>query len=172
MSSDDDGEDRRLVARFLAARDEASFRALYRRHAGAVYGLALRLAGGRAAQAEDVAQESWVRAMRGLGGFRWGSRLSSWLCGIAVNVWRESCREPVGGAALDDAIVAPRADGDLGRIVAGLPPRARAVLVLHDVEGYTHAEIGALLGIEDGTSKSQLAKARAAVRAALAHGDG
>src|SRR5262249_61027707 len=91
----DDAEDRRLVARFLDARDEASFRALYRRHAAAVYGLALRLCGGRAAQAEDVAQESWVRAMRGLGGFRWGSRLGSWLCGIAVNVWRESCREGV-----------------------------------------------------------------------------
>ena len=169
----DDAEDRRLVERFVAARDEASFRALYRRHAAAVYGLALRLCGGRAAQAEDVAQESWVRAMRGLGGFRWSSRLGSWLCGIAVNVWRESCREPVVGEAPEEPAVAPRPDGDLGRIVAGLPPGARAVLVLHDVEGYTHAEIGALLGIEDGTSKSQLAKARAAVRAALAaNGDG
>jgi len=168
-----DDEDRRLVARFLDARDERSFRALYRRHAGTVYGLALRLCGGRAAQAEDVAQEAWVRATRGLGGFRWGSRLGSWLCGIAVNVWRESCREGFVGEPPAEAVVAPRADGDLGRIVAGLPPGARAVLVLHDVEGYTHAEIGALLGIEDGTSKSQLAKARAAVRAALAaNGDG
>ena len=165
----DDGEDRRLVARFLRARDERAFRAIYRRHAAGVYGLALRLCGGRAVEADDVAQEAWVRAVRALGGFRWGSRLRSWLCGIAVNVWRETRRgPPPGDTAAGEAATPPGDDGDLARVVASLPTGAREVLLLHDVEGYTHAEIAALLGIEDGTSKSQLSRARAAVRAALA----
>jgi len=167
--TDDDEEDRRLVARFLGTRDERAFRAVYRRHAAGVYGLALRLSGGQAVEADDVAQEAWVRAVRALGGFRWQSRLRSWLCGIAVNVWRERRRDPPPAeAAPAEAAAAPAADGDLARVVASLPAGAREVLLLHDVEGYTHAEIAALLGIEAGTSKSQLSRARAALRAALA----
>ena len=164
----DDEEDRRLVARFLGARDAASFRALYRRHAGGVYGLALRLCGGRAAEADDVTQEAWLRAVRRLGAFAWRSRLRTWLCGIVVNVWRETHGAAPRGEPAPEAMVSSPAGDDVARIVASLPPGAREVLLLHDVEGFTHAEIAEMLGIEDGTSKSQLSRARAAVRAALA----
>jgi RNA polymerase sigma-70 factor (ECF subfamily) len=163
-SSDD--EDRRLVDAFLRRRDAASFRALYRRHAGAVYGLALRLSGGRSAEADDVTQEAWLRATRRLPSFAWRSRLRTWLCGIAVNVWRETHAPPPRLEPADEPTTGPPVD-DVARIVAALPPGAREVLLLHDVEGFTHAEIAEMLGIEDGTSKSQLSRARAAVRAAL-----
>lgn len=167
MSSGDDEADAALIAAFLRARDERSFRALYRRHAAGVYGLALRLTGGRAAEADDVAQEAWVRAVRGMGGFRGGSRLRTWLCGIAVNVWRESRRVSWDGEVEEVAVAARDRRGELAELVDALPPGARAVLVLYDGLGHTHAEIAALLGIDEGTSKSQLSRARAALRAKL-----
>jgi RNA polymerase sigma-70 factor (ECF subfamily) len=163
LTADDD----LLVAAFLRARDAASFRALYRRHAGGVYGLALRLCAGRAAEAEDVTQETWIRAVRGLPGFAGRSSLRTWLCGIAVNVWRETRRAPPAAPLDAEPATPPRAGDDVARLVAALPPGAREVLLLHDGLGFTHAEIAAMLGIEDGTSKSQLSRARAAVRAAL-----
>jgi RNA polymerase sigma-70 factor (ECF subfamily) len=161
-----------LVERFLRGRGEDAFRALYRAHTPALYALALRLAGGERAEAEDLVQESWVRALTALRTFRAQSALRSWLCGVLVNVhrgriradWRivdapdvEALADTTGR---DDAI-------DLERAIAALPEGARDVYVLHDVHGYTHREIAELMGIVEGTSKSQLNRARSLLRSSL-----
>jgi RNA polymerase sigma-70 factor (ECF subfamily) len=170
--------DRELVTRFLAARSETAFRRLYRRHTPRLYQTVLRLVGGSGAEAEDVVQEVWLRAADRLEGFRWVSSLSTWLTGIAVNVCRETRRsrpreveaaaehEPAAGS-LD-----PPGSGalDLERALAALPDGYRRVVILHDVEGYTHEETARLLGIEAGTSKSQLHQARWALRRLLEPG--
>jgi RNA polymerase sigma-70 factor (ECF subfamily) len=101
--------------------------------------------------------------------FRGDSSLSTWLCGFIVNGCRarspgrltsEDAPAPGVSVAFDDPI-------DVHRALAALADGYRAVLVLHDVMGYTHAEVAAMLGIEPGTSKSQLSRARAAMRAKL-----
>jgi RNA polymerase sigma-70 factor (ECF subfamily) len=165
-------EDRDLVARFLARRDEPSFSALYARHAGGVFALGSRLSGS-ASEAEDLLQEVWIRAAEGLGGFRWESSLRTWLCGILVRRWKEVCRararrpQTVGLAGeTGDGWVEGNPAGrlDLEAAVRALPDGYREVVLLHDVNGYTHAEIAALLQIEEGTSKSQLARGRERLR--------
>lgn len=165
-------DDHALVERFLRGRSEDAFRALYRAHTPALYALALRLTGGDRGEAEDLVQESWVRALTALRTFRGQSALRSWLCGVLVNVRRGRMRadwriidapdaEPLADpASNDDAI-------DLERAVAALPDGARDVYVLHDVHGYTHREIAELLGIVEGTSKSQLNRARYLLRISL-----
>ena len=164
--------DRALVREFLAARDEAAFRTLYRAHTPALYALALRLTGGDDREAEDLVQESWTRAVRGLGSYRADAALRAWLCGLLVNVRRERIRTDwrISDAPLDDTPAPPRlpeASLDLERAIAALPQGARDVFILHDVEGYKHREIAVMLGVEPGTSKSQLARARALLRASL-----
>lgn len=170
-------EDRALADAVLRARDEAAFRTLYRRHTPALYRLALRLGGGDGPWAEELVQRTWIRAVEGLGSFGWRSSLPSWLGGIAINCARELWRDARtrGETDLVDEIGAPRSPAaeervDLERAIERLPAGYREVFVLHDVEGYTHEEIGGLLGIEPGTSKSQLSRARLRLRAALAPG--
>lgn len=169
-------EDRELVAEFLATRSESAFRRLYRRHASAVYAMLLRLTAGDSARAEDCLQDAWMRAVAALDRFAWRSSLRTWLRGIAINCWREGWREdrraPLRlGEDTEPAVpdsVSPLDVIALERAVTLLPDGYRAVLVLHDVEGFTHEEIADALGIVPGTSKSQLARARAAVRRSLA----
>ena len=176
---DDQGErgvDHEAVREFLATRSEPAFRVLYRRHSGALYGLLLRLTGGNAALSQDLMQETWLRAVEGLDRFGWQSRFSVWLNGIGVNCWREWVRssrrnELLVADNLDES-PGPTSPGPLDGLalaaaVAGLPEGYRTVLVLHDIEGYAHEEIATLLGIAPGTSKSQLARARLALRRAL-----
>jgi RNA polymerase sigma-70 factor (ECF subfamily) len=167
-------EDRALVARVVSHGDERAFGTLYDRHTGYLYALALRLTGGDAAAAEDVVHDAWVRASRRLTRFEWRSALRTWLAGFVIRCAAEAARaadEVVGhaeAAGAEDGTLTALADRvDLERAIAGLPPGFRQVLVLHDVEGYTHEEVGRLLGIEPGTSKSQLSRARAAVRRTL-----
>ena len=123
--------------------------------------------------ADDVVQESWLRASAALERFRWDSTLSTWLCGIGVHAALEVLRRSrrwVDDEALDQVAAPdpPPGEGiDMSTALAALPSRQRAVMVLHDVEGYTHDEIAVLLGIVPGTSKSQLTHARSAVRRAL-----
>lgn len=167
-------DDRAIVAAFLGTRDEAVFRVLYRRHSPALYLLALRLTGGAHSDAQDAVQEAWMRAVGVLEGFRWASSLRTWLCGITVNCCREIVRRrgETGGSDGTDAEPEARPEGDdvgLEQLVRRLPAGCRQVLVLHDVEGYTHAEVGAFLGIEVGTSKHQLFRARRLLRAWLSH---
>ena len=170
-----DEDDRRLAARFLATRDEAAFRALYRRHASFLYRFLLQLSGGDATAAEEGVQETWVRAARGLSGFAWRSSLKTWLAGIAIRWWREERRAASREADLPGEEALPPAPAvrreidrvDLERAIAALPPGYRRAILLHDVEGYTHEEVAELTGIDVGTSKSQLSRARNALRARL-----
>ncbi len=172
LISEPEDDDRRLVHVFQATRSEAAFRQLYRRHAAALYGLLRHLTGGDPTEAEDLAQEAWLRAVAGLGRFRWGSSFRTWLRGIGVNCWRERIRGLHPEQTLSDDAAAPaelERHSLLDRLaleeaLARLAPGYRAVLVLHDVEGYRHEEVADLLGITEGTSKSQLARARAALR--------
>jgi RNA polymerase sigma-70 factor (ECF subfamily) len=166
----DSANDRALAAAFLKTRSEAAFRALYARHASVVWGFARRLLPGREADAEDVLQEVWLRALRALPAFRWDSSLRSWLCGIAVNCARERWRERPF-EQVEASVAAPteprETEIDLGRALERLSEGYREVVLLHDVMGYTHEEIAEILDIEAGTSKSQLSRGRAALRTLL-----
>ena len=165
--------DESLVAEFLSRRDEEAFRALYRRHSPRLWLVILRLLGGRDAEAQDALQDTWIRAAARLPEFRWEARLSTWLTGIAVNRCREAWRGDRRAPRETELAEEPRAEAaaserlDLERAVRALPDGFRAVLVLHDVEGYTHDEIARLLAIDAGTSKSQLSRARARLRETL-----
>lgn len=171
------------VRRFARRRDEASFRQLYKAHTPPIYGLGLRLS--RSPQtAEDLVQETWVRAVRQLDQFQGTARFSTWLSAILVNCYREYIRsERRHAPALENAATASAATEnagseralsqdipqalDLDAAIARLPDGFREVLVLHDVNGYTHHEIAQLLDIQEGTSKSQLTRARARMRELL-----
>ena len=170
-------DDRVLADAVARSGDETAFRALYRRHTPALYRLALRLGGGDGPWAEELVQRAWIRAVEGLSSFAWRSSLSSWLGGIAINcareLWREARMRSETALAEEIPVASPRLLApeeriDLERAIERLPAGYREVFVLHDVEGYTHEEIGGLLGIESGTSKSQLSRARQRLRAALA----
>jgi RNA polymerase sigma-70 factor, ECF subfamily len=158
--------------------DGGAVRALYQRHAARVYAVVRRLAGDDAL-AEDWAQEAWVRAIRALPTFRGESQFTTWLHRIAINsaLHGRRSRERKTGREEPIDLVTPSqpAEGErtllrmrLERAMAQLPEGMRRVLVLHDVEGYTHEEIGSMLGVNPGTCKSQLFKARARMRALLA----
>jgi RNA polymerase sigma-70 factor (ECF subfamily) len=159
--------DDRVIAQ-LRRGDEAAFRELYRRFTPRLFAVSLRLLA-RRADAEDAVQETWLRAVRGLGGFRGDSSLSTWLTGIAIRCSLEllRARRPQVRDEHGPAMPAPHVTIDLERAVAELPDGYRAVLVLHDIEGHTHQEIAALLDIEPGTSKSQLFHARRELRSRL-----
>lgn len=152
--------------------EEAAFRTLYRRHTPRMYAVARRVLGARRTGAEDVVQETWLRAVKGLAGFRGESLFSTWLCGIAIRCAMEALRQRTPPELVESVTTGherPQLDLalDLEAAVAALPDGYRTVLVLHDVEGRTHAEIAELLEIDEGTSKSQLSRARRAVRARL-----
>lgn len=171
-------EDRDLAVKVAGGGDEAAFRTLYRRHTPRLYRLALRLGGGDQPWAEELVQRVWIRAVEGLASFAWRSTFSTWLGGIAVNcareLWRDTRRAGSGAdgeewnhLSVMRGEAGPEDRIDLDRAIERLPHGYRQVFVLHDVEGYTHEEIGGLLGIEAGTSKSQLSHARRRLRAAL-----
>ncbi len=151
-------------------------RALYERYAPRVYAVVRRIAGDDDL-AQDYAQEAWIRAIRALPTFRGDSRFSTWIHRIAVNSALQALRKSETrtrreGPMPEEVPVAP-ADGDtllgtlLERAMDQLPEGMRQILILHDVEGYTHEEIGEFLGVTSGTSKSQLFKARAKMREIL-----
>ena len=165
-----------LVDRARAG-DDGAFAELYRRHAGRMLALGTRLAGDPG-RGEELLQDVFVRAWSRLDGFRGESGFGTWLHRLAVNVVLSDRRavqrrlrrvEAVGDAldALPATLAAPGERLDLDAAIARLPEGARAVFVLHDVEGYRHAEIGDLLGIAEGTSKAQLFRARRLLREAL-----
>lgn len=149
--------------------DESSFRELYRLYTPRLFAVALRLLT-RRADAEDAVQETWLRAVRGLSGFRGDSSFRTWLTGIGIRCALELLRQrgPADFGSPEVGVEsAPHLAIDLERAIAALPDGYRIVLLLHDVEGRTHDEIGSLLGIEPGTSKSQLFHARRALRERL-----
>lgn len=162
--------------------DLAAFEELYRTHAGRLYSLAWRMVG-NPVDAEDLLQEIFLAAHRKLDSFRGESALSTWLYRLATNLCLDHLRSKATRTshltdALDDepglADVSSRSLADraltrmdLERALAQLPPGCRAAFVLHDVEGLEHKEIAEALGIAEGTSKSQVHKARLKLRALL-----
>lgn len=161
-------DDEDLVRRIASGRDEDAFRALYARHTGAVFGLLCRLTG-RTADASDLMQEAWLRAVRNLALFRGQSAFRTWLTGIAINCYREWRRRHAREipALPPDTHVSWLVHDEAAavhQILACLAPEHREVIVLHDIEGYTHEEIADALEIEVGTSKSRLSRARRTFR--------
>ncbi|MFW6331211.1 MAG: RNA polymerase sigma factor [Gemmatimonadota bacterium] len=158
------------------AGDTRAFERLYRRHAARINTLCRRMVGPELA--EDVLQEVFIRAWEKLDLFKGKSAFGTWLYRLAINVCLAQ-RERAGKRRdrfRNDVIALERARAprqltdhrmDLDQAIEGLPDRARQVFVLHDVEGYKHREIGDLLGITAGTSKSQLHEARMALREQL-----
>lgn len=154
-----------------------SFEALYRAHSPRVYALCLRMAGDPV-QAEEWAQEAWIRAWERLPGFRGESAFTTWLHRLTVNLvldrrrgdqrWAkrfESVGEYApfeGSASTNEAH--PGVRMDLEQAVASLPEGARTVFLLYDVEGYRHQEIADRLGVAEGTVKAQLHRARKMLR--------
>ena len=151
-------------------------RALYERYSPRVFAVVRRIAGDDDL-AKDYAQEAWIRAIRALPTFRGDARFSTWLHRIAVNSALQALRKADTRtrreAPMPDAVPVNPRQGDallgnlLERAMDQLPNGMRQVLILHDVEGYTHEEIGDVLGVTAGTSKSQLFKARAKMRELL-----
>jgi RNA polymerase sigma-70 factor (ECF subfamily) len=163
----------------LAAQgDTAAFERVYHEHMPRVFNLARRMAGPDAA--EELTQDVFVRVWQKLALFRGESSFATWLHRLAVNVIIERFRTlgtlrdrflPDGEAVLDIAPARPTSHYDLGMdlqaAIEELPPGARTVFVLHDVEGYRHEEIAGMLDISTGTSKSQLHRARQTLRGRL-----
>ena len=171
-------DDRGLITRVLAG-DAGAERELYDAHVDRVFRLVYRMAGDLD-QAQDYVQETFIRAFGHLADFRGDSALSTWLGSIAISVTLNGLRKVKRfrerEVALEDAAEIGRmtreAERDLKTRLHGaidaLPPGYRAVFVMHDMEGYTHEEIAASLGVQPGTSKAQLFRARAKLRDALA----
>src|SRR5262245_20170401 len=168
-------EDAQLVA--ACRRGEArAMEALYHQYKRRVFGLVYRIVG--ASDAEEVAQDVFVRVFRGLPQFRGESALGTWIYRLAVNaalsqVARRSRRNEVSaeslaqGASPSDIRRDPRLAERVEIAMAELPAGYRAILVLHDVEGLSHEECAAILDCRVGTCKSQLHKARAKMRELL-----
>ncbi len=155
--------------------DLGACEALYHLHASRVFALVRRLAGDDV-QAEDWAQEAWMRVFRALPGFRGEARFTTWLHRVVVNTvlhgMRASRRHQLRLVQhelpeVPTDPVHPVLRLSLEQAIDSLPAKMRHVLVLHDVEGYTHEEIAEMMGISAGTSKSQLFKARAKLRERL-----
>jgi RNA polymerase sigma-70 factor (ECF subfamily) len=164
-------------------RGEASaFEEVYRTHASKLYGLILRMVG-NPADAEDLLQEVFMGAFRKLDGFRGDSALGTWLYRLTTNHVLDHLRSRAAKVGqltetFDDDPVLPDpgsraiaaqtiAQMDLERALSQLPPGCRAAFLLHDVEGLEHREVAEALGIAEGTSKSQVHKARLRLRALL-----
>jgi RNA polymerase sigma-70 factor (ECF subfamily) len=166
-----------LIARARAG-EAAAERTLYEAHVDRVYRLAYRFAGD-ADLARDFTQDTFIRAFERLDDFRGASQFATWLHAIAVSVALNGLREVKRRRERETDLeegheVAERqreAEPDLKtRLEAAideLPEGYRTVFVMHDVEGYTHQEIGGVLGVEVGTSKAQLSRARAKLRVLL-----
>jgi RNA polymerase sigma-70 factor, ECF subfamily len=171
-------QEQELIARARLG-DGAAERALYDAHVDRVYRLSFRMAGDDEL-ARDFTQETFIRAFAKLEGFRGDAAFSTWLhriaTTVALNGLRKVKRFRRREAELDEAAeVASRgraAEPDLKvrlrQAIDGLPVGYRTVFVMHDVEGFTHEEIAGALGVETGTSKAQLSRARAKLREALA----
>lgn len=169
----DSGTDAELVTGARSG-DTRAFSRLYERHSGRLLPALWRLTGGDRGQAEDLLQEAFVQAWNRLDQLRDPARFGPWLKQTAINLAlsdRRRMRVVGDDSGLDQLAEAappwPSADLDLERAIAALPERARQVLVLFCLEGYSHDEIARTLGIEAGTSKGQLNRARGLLREVL-----
>jgi RNA polymerase sigma-70 factor (ECF subfamily) len=184
----DPPDDERTLARRAVAGDEDAFEQLYHAHSGRVFALCLRMSGTRE-QATELTQDVFVHVWRQLGSWRGESALSTWIHRLTVNYVLSSVRSeqrrqkhegPDDGERIADsgddqpraaeASVKPKSVEDaidLENAIAALPPGARTVFVLHDVEGYQHGEIAKMTGTAEGTCRAQLHRARKLLMEAL-----
>ncbi len=167
----------------FAANDESSliaasqqgdcnaFAILYRQQRDRIFALCWRMCAGDRALAEDLTQDAFVQAWRKLGSFRGDSAFGTWLHRLSVNVVlgdkrRQSRRlQTISDAdqiteSTQGSLDWQGGDRDLERAIARLPERARTVLILNTIEGYSHAEISKATGMAEGSSKAQLHRAR------------
>ena len=162
------------------AGDRHAFEQLYRSHYDRIYALCWRMCGGDKALAEDMLQDAFVRAWNKLHLFKGDSKFATWLHRLTVNVIlsdkrirvKRLQREQELGDSVERTLIGERdvfagLRKDLEAAIAGLPERARTVLVLYDIEGYRHAEIAEMTGMAVGSSKAQLHRARKLVREVL-----
>ena len=158
------------------AGDSQAFERLYRRHVARVHALMRRMVGGES-DAEEATQDAFVRAWEKLGSFRGEAAFGTWLHRLAVNValnWRKAAaraRHRFDDETSPEQLAGRREAGaermDLDQAIKMLPPGARQVFVLHDVEGFRHEEIATLMGVTAGTTKAQLHRARMLLRGYL-----
>ena len=164
--------DAELVARVVATDDRRAFAVIVRRHQSAVRSLLRRLCAGDATRADDLAQETFLRAYRRLSTWRGGARLSTWLHRIAFNAWASEARRrpapepppPDGPAPLEDAALARH---DLARAFAVLREEERAALALAYAEDLTHEEAAEILGVPLGTLKTNVLRGKEKLRRLL-----
>ncbi|MEX2273214.1 MAG: RNA polymerase sigma factor [Vicinamibacterales bacterium] len=176
-------QDDLALAERCQAGDFEAFEALYREHSSRLFGLSVRMLGNRT-EAEDMLQDIFLTAHRKLKSYRGDARLSTWLFRLATNLCLDhlrskSSRMTQATTSLeDDNAIEPVSPSsgpavgavhqiDLERAIARLPDGCRAAFLLHDVEGFEHGEVGSMLGISEGTSKSQVHKARLKLRKLL-----
>ena len=166
------------LVRRVQAGDVEAFEPLYRSHVDRVYALCLRMSDS-STEAAELTQDVFVRCWERLGSFRGHSRFGTWLHRVAVNVVLEHIRtrnrrearvEPTDDPEMLGGGATERSDDtrmDLERAVRELPPKARAVFILHDIEGYRHREIAEMTGSAPGTLRAQLHRARRLLMEAL-----
>ena len=172
--------DVRLAARCRAG-DLAAFEELYRAHSQRLYAVAYRMLG-QAEDAEDMLQEIFLLAFRKLPTYKGDASLGTWLYRLGMNAcldrlrskarrndqqtdWLDGDQPPASAVSHGGGSVVSRLD--LERALRHLPAGCRAAFLLHDVEGFEHREIASMLGIAEGTSKSQVHKARLRLRSLL-----
>ncbi|MBP7461188.1 MAG: RNA polymerase sigma factor [Candidatus Delongbacteria bacterium] len=156
--------------------DLEAYERLYRQHVATIYGLALRLCG-RPRPAEELTQDAFVQAWKSIRGFKFKSSFRTWMHRITVNCYlqdrrRESSRQSQWVPDPSDTRILMSGDSgqvinlqiDLERAIDRLPPGARMILILHDIEGYRHEEIAEMLNLSVGTSKTQLQRARTIIK--------
>jgi RNA polymerase sigma-70 factor (ECF subfamily) len=167
--------DAALVRQFLNG-DERAFRLLYDRHTPRLKLTIRRLLGGLGSDVDDIVQDVWLASCRGMHQYRGDAKFSSWLTAIAARVaYATLSQRGLRETDLVDNIADVRGDApassiDLERAMAALSDSQRMVVVLHDVEGFTHEEIASQLAMATGTSKATLSRARRALRLALTSG--
>lgn len=172
-------DEARLIERVLAG-DRIAGRTLHDTHAPRLFRVSYRLTGDETL-AQECTQEAFIRAFQRLDRFRGDSALATWLTRIAITVTLNALRRRTRNHAREvelDELAPGHGEGmdaeamelreRVARAVSALPDMYRAVVVLHDIEGYTHAEIGSLLGVPEGTCKTRLFVARRKLRTALA----
>ena len=171
-------DERALIARILDG-DRVAGRQLYEAHAARVHRLVYRLCGD-AELAQDFTQDVFIRAFERIGDFRGDAPFGAWLHSITMSVvlnglrkvkrfdQREAVLEEAGMVTSSVREAEPDLKERLAQAIDALPEGCRVTFLMHDVEGFTHEEIGAALGTTAGTSKAQLSRARAKLRIALA----
>jgi RNA polymerase sigma-70 factor, ECF subfamily len=164
--------DAMLIARVVHDDDRAAFGELVRRHQPLVRGFLRRMLGGRHDLADDLAQETFIKAHRGLRGLRGGAAFPAWLCAIAANElraeWRRTRRraefseDEAAQVAAEEAT--PEVRRDIASGLAHLSEAQRAALVLCFEHGLTHEEAATALGCPIGTLKSHVSRGKARLR--------